>query len=115
MKIRVYPAQIVYVYDADTIRADVDLGFEVWARRVPLRIFGIDAPEMGTDEGRAARDFVRDLFPPGRDVIIRTHGREKYGRWLAEVNFTDPDAGTLGLADVLLDARHARPYDGGTR
>jgi len=34
------------VYDADTIRADIDEGDYRWEYQRPLRVYGIDAPEL---------------------------------------------------------------------
>lgn len=105
-----YPARIVSVYDGDSVTADIDLGMRVTVR-AKLRLLGIDAPEMGTEAGRAARDFLRELL--GRDgLVIRTHKDpgDKYGRWLAELYF-----GEESVADAMIRHGHARPYDGGAR
>ena len=83
----VYRALIVSVYDGDTVRADIDLGFGFWASRRPLRLAGIDAPEIRRptlQAGRAARDYLRRLVL-GKDVLVRTCKPGKYGRWLAEI------------------------------
>ncbi|MCW4050800.1 MAG: thermonuclease family protein, partial [Candidatus Bathyarchaeota archaeon] len=82
-----YRAVVVSVYDGDTIRADIDLGFGFWAHRRPLRLADIDAPELRGDTleaGRVARDFLKKLVM-GRDVLIETSKSGKYGRWLADV------------------------------
>lgn len=86
-----YRAEVVSVYDADTIRLDIDLGFKTWLKNTPVRLLGIDAPEIRGPEreaGLIARDALRRLFEehPGR-VMIRTarDSTGKYGRWLAEV------------------------------
>ena len=54
-----YRAYAFDVIDADTLRFDIDLGFETF-RRQRLRLVGIDAPERKSNAGKKARAFVRD-------------------------------------------------------
>lgn len=84
-----YIAEITDVYDADTVTANIELGFRSGLRGVKLRLLGIDAPEMrGAEkaEGRKSRDWLRDRILNKR-VFIKTHKDKtgKYGRWLAEI------------------------------
>lgn len=112
-----YLAHVRSVYDADTIRADVDCGFGIWTSNQSLRLLGIDAPELGTDEGRAARDYLRALLPVGTAVVIRTvkDGNDKYGRLLAAITATDVDGSGYSVNQRLIDTGHAVPYYGGKR
>lgn len=82
-----YAARVVQVYDGDTIKADVDLGFGVTLRKETFRLYGVDAPEMrGADrpQGILARDWLRARVL-GREVTLKTikDRKGKYGRWLA--------------------------------
>lgn len=102
------------IYDADTLRLDIDLGFGIWKHAEVVRLARIDAWEVRGSErtrGLAARDFVRDHLPPGTAVLIETikDARGKYGRYLAEIHLGD---GTL-LSDVLVEKGHAeyQSYD----
>lgn len=45
-----YKAQVVSVYDGDTLTVDIDLGFEVWLRKQKIRLAGIDTPEINALE-----------------------------------------------------------------
>ena len=92
---------------------DIDLGFGNWTKSQPIRIYGVDAPELGTTEGKAAREFTVALIPPGTKVVLTTFkdAKEKYGRYLGKV--TLPDGADLG--DILVAAGHAKPYFGGKR
>jgi len=108
----VYKARVTAVYDADTITVDVDLGFHAWLRKVKVRLYGIDAPEMrGVErpDGLVSRDWMRREIL-GKDIVMRTYkdgtGKGKYGRWLAEIYRAESDAVSLnqelvskGLAD----------------
>ncbi|MBL4892542.1 MAG: thermonuclease family protein [Rhizobiaceae bacterium] len=91
-----YQAEITKVYDADTITADVDLGFHTWRKGEKLRLYGINAPEVrGIEkpEGIVARDALRARIL-GKNVTIctikasksrRIDKRGKYGRYLAKI------------------------------
>jgi micrococcal nuclease len=67
---------------------------------IPLRIFGIDAPEMRQPGGFAARDALGALMPPGKLVRVDLlDGRDKYGRAIGKV-FDVKTGGDVGLALV---------------
>lgn len=86
-----YLATVISVYDGDTIRVDIDLGFKTWIHNTTIRFLGIDAPEIRGEErpaGLVARDALREIFTAHQDeVMLRTEQDTtgKYGRWLAEV------------------------------
>lgn len=110
-----YHAVIASIYDGDTFRADIDLGFSAWLKNVNFRMFGINTPEIrgGTAAekaaGLAARDRLRELMPVGAAVTIQSTKAGKYGRYLADV-FLETDAGVVHVNQVLLDEGHAVPY-----
>ena len=84
-----YRATVVAVYDGDTIRCDIDLGFHCWIKSERLRLARIDAPEIrGEDraKGLITRGWLRQKLL-GKTVIIQTlrDRQGKYGRFLAEV------------------------------
>lgn len=88
-----YSARVLSVYDADTIRVDIDLGFKSHICNEPIRLARINAPEVRGDEreaGLRARDALRDVILD-RKVILNTFKdkRGKYGRWLADVYLPD--------------------------
>ena len=108
-----YEARIVSVYDGDTVRADVDLGFNTWRRNERFRLFGIDTPELWgvSDEvkarGIAARDALRDRILD-KDVLICTikDRTGKYGRYLARIFVEGEDVNAW-----LISSGHAVPYE----
>jgi micrococcal nuclease len=84
-----YNAIVRSVYDGDTIRVDIDLGCSVWLRNEPLRLYGINAPEVrgkNREAGFAARDYLREMILD-KEVIIETRKdrKGKYGRYLADI------------------------------
>jgi micrococcal nuclease len=102
-----YRAKITAVYDGDTVTADIDLGFEVWLRGQRLRLLNIDTPEVrGKEkkEGIVSRDALRDRIL-GKEVIVMSDRRGKYGRWLVEI-FLDEE----NINSWLLNEGYAIPY-----
>ena len=86
-----YKAQVKAVIDADTIDVLIDLGFGVHTMQ-RLRLYGIDAPEMKTEAGKIAKEYVKSVLL-GADaamfVYVRTFKdrKDKYGRKLAVLYF----------------------------
>ncbi len=69
-----YKAVVVRVVDGDTVRADIDLGFNTWRRNEPLRLYGIDAPEPKgetSDAGKAATAALASRIE-GKELVICT-------------------------------------------
>src|SRR4026208_2575355 len=73
---------VVSVLDGDTI--------EVLHNTHPerVRLSGIDCPEKGQAFGTRAKQALSALVF-GRDVILQTHGQDKYGRTLGDVFLLD--------------------------
>ena len=108
-KLYYYRAVVCYVYDGDTVRADIDLGFEFWARRKSLRLRGIDSPELRGETrvaGLVARDYLRGLVH-GKSVMIRSYKAGKYGRWIADI-YLDGEEDSVN--EMMIHAGHAVPY-----
>lgn len=109
-----YRARVTSVYDGDTFRADIDLGFRVMCRSLDFRMLGINAPEVRGDTeaaGLASRDALRGLVL-GFDVTLRTQldKQEKYGRWLARVFASQANGVVLDVNQWLIDNHFAVPY-----
>lgn len=82
-----YRANVVSVYDGDTVTVDLDLGLKFWVRGAKLRLYGINTPEVRGEEkplGLKARDFLRAMLSD-HEVVVETIKDKtgKYGRWLA--------------------------------
>lgn len=110
-----YRAVVRKVHDGDTITVDVDLGFGFWAHAQQMRLLGIQAPELNTEQGVKARDYLLTLIPLDSYVEIHTikDKREKYGRMLADVYRLDRNGERALLVNkALLDARYAVEWNG---
>jgi len=101
-----YRATLIRVVDGDTVWLDVDLGFDV-RRKDSFRLFGIDAPEMGTPEGAAAKDWLLRRLPSVFMIRTEKDRREKYGRYLVTLIVNGSD-----INQEMLDQGIAREYGG---
>lgn len=113
----VYEARVVNVIDGDTIRVAI----AIWHNQVlttSIRVRGVDTPELRGKcaEERAlalkAKQFVRELLPPGARVTLTRVAPDKYGgRYDADVQTPDGTA----VAASLIAAGLARQYHGASR
>lgn len=101
-----YRGVVDAVHDGDTINIRLDVGFDltVYAR---CRILGINAPELSTDAGKAARDYAVSLLPAGSSVQVVSHGWDKYG---GRIDATVTLADGRDFGQVMLEAGQAVPY-----
>ncbi len=104
------------VYDGDTFYVDIiPCNMAVFCQHIPVRARGVDCPEMkgGTVETKAlakqAKAFTQEFLSGGK-ILLRNCSRDKYFRLLCDVEVN----GEI-LGEELIKARHAIPYDGGTR
>jgi len=75
-----YPAVVVSEHDGDTMRLDVDFGWAIHIVGDPAcRVFGMNAPELNTDAGKAALAHLNELCPVGTRVRVISYHWDKYG------------------------------------
>lgn len=117
-----YNASVIEVVDGDTVKINLDLGFSIMYRH-SCRLYGINAPEHGTEAGDAAKVYLTALLPPGTGVLVQTRkdSSEKYGRILAVVVVPEKKAvkktktaavPAIIVNDQLVAAGHAKVWDG---
>lgn len=68
--------RVTKIIDGDT--------FETASRKNPVRLANVDAPELGTLGGRAAKRALESLIG-GETVSIDTVARDQFGRSVAKV------------------------------
>ncbi|GFO71605.1 micrococcal nuclease [Bathymodiolus japonicus methanotrophic gill symbiont] len=109
-------SEVRTIYDGDSFRADINDWADIIGKSVPIRILGVDTPEMrGKCEqekfiARQAKQHAVALLRAGRVIELTNIQRGKYFRILANVII---DGESLG--DSLLSNGLARAYDGGKR
>lgn len=74
-------ARVVGHYDGDTLYADIDLGMEIVRKRMPVRLAGIDSPELRPLQpgAREAKAYLESLVPISTKVSLTAVGYDKYG------------------------------------
>lgn len=105
----------VRVIDGDTVKADVDLGFNVWLHDQSIRLADIDTPELKSQDrlhseaARLAQKRVMELIGDRPiNLITKSRRRDKFGRILASiVNHDD-----INVNQTLLHERLAVEYSG---
>lgn len=83
-------AEVLKVYDGDTITVKVDLGFGIYKIET-FRLSDLDAPEVRGEErpeGLVSRDYLRERIAAAdvNEMTIKTvrDKKGKYGRYIAE-------------------------------
>lgn len=110
-----YQAKVIKIQDGDSLIVLTDLGFRI-TQEMKLRLFGIDTPKIygpTREAGLAAKAYVQGALTVGSTIRVRTYKdrTEKYGRYLAEIFYGNPDLPIclnqelieLGLAEVYED------------
>lgn len=113
----VFKAIVLEVVDGDTLVVDVDCGFEI-KKKERIRLAGIDCPDIITEEGKEAAEYVRNQLARVPFVMLRTTKVDINGRFLGHVFYSLDD--TMEKDDIytegrylnqdLLDKGLARPY-----
>lgn len=107
-KLYYYAATITKIIDADTVDADVDLGFSI-IKTERLRLARVDAPEIRGSEreaGLEAKAWLSSQIPVGSKVMIRTEKSDSFGRYIAEI-FVTSDGESFNINDELVKVGHA--------
>lgn len=103
-----YRATVVRVVDGDTVDAIIDLGFRMTTTQ-RLRLARVDTPERN-QPGYGEAKALTERLASGKSATIRTIKVSKWGYYLAEITVDGQN-----VSDALLQARLAKPYDGGTK
>ena len=104
-----YNANIISVYDGDTVTANFDLGFYTKFTEKKIRLYGINTPELrgeSREAGLISRDWLRERVLH-KLIQVKTFkdSTGKYGRYLGELFVKDEN-----LNQLLLENNLAKPY-----
>lgn len=114
-----YKATVKRIIDGDSLVLDIDLGFYMFMNETKIRLYGLDAPEMNSEDpllrlqAIMATRYLFDNLKVGDKVTIKTvlDKREKYGRLLATVFTKDG----LNINEGLIQNKLAVSYHNLTR
>ncbi len=109
-----YQAKEARVIDGDTLEVLIDLGFSSFTLQ-RIRLAQIDAPEIRTAAGRAARNFLVELLADSKTIVLQTRKSDLHGRYVAHVFASSREItidacfkNGLFLNDLLIQNKHAR-------
>jgi len=108
----------VYVrnYDGDTITFNLPGLHPIIGDKISIRVNGIDTPEIRGKcekekyDAQQAKEMIADILKDAETITLKNIERGKYFRIVADV-FVDGES----LADELIEAGMAVPYDGGKK
>lgn len=113
MDLYTYKAICTRVIDGDTITCNIDMGFYTQLNEQTIRVARINTPELPTVEGYRSKIRLQNLIE-GKEIVIKTEkirnktngfntfsGKDKYGRWLAEIFFNSENVGDLLVKENL--------------
>lgn len=117
---KIYPGtyQVIVkkVDDGDTIQVDIPAMPAIIGEAISIRLYGIDSPEIHDRRpeikaiANKAKEMLKDTLYSAKIVSITDLRRDKYFRIDAVVI-----ADGKNLNQMMLEAKLAKPYDGGKK
>ncbi|QBZ82175.1 nuclease [Hydrogenovibrio crunogenus] len=108
--------EVTSIYDGDTFRVNIHSWPKIAGKRMPVRINGIDTPELRAkcqfekDLAVKAKQFTVSMLRSANKIELMNIKRGKYFRIIADVLIDRKD-----LAKSLIAKGLAVKYDGGTK
>lgn len=103
-------------YDADTITFNIPSTHPLLGKKMNVRVYGIDTPELRTknkcekEVGYKAKELVTKLLKKAKRIDLENIKRGKYFRVVADVKVDG-----VSLNEILLESGLAYPYYGKTK
>jgi endonuclease YncB( thermonuclease family) len=115
-----YVITVVEVVDGDTVKANIDMGWDTWRHNQPIRLNGYDSPEKSSSNplekqaSAAVLKYVQSLLPKDTKTMLMSHSLDKYGRVLGEIMLPAAKGkkDSVALSTALLAKKIVRPYTG---
>jgi micrococcal nuclease len=95
-----YRAELVRIIDGDTFVARVDLGFRI-RHDINVRIADVDTPELPSDRGRQATDFLRENMEGEHLLIQSRKDKRSFERWVCDVWVQNKVLGWVSIGDLI--------------
>lgn len=71
-----YRAFITHIYDADTMRSDIDVGFRMWRGGETLRLYAINTPEIKRSKAKGITSADVEIGYQCRDIMLKALGED---------------------------------------
>jgi endonuclease YncB( thermonuclease family) len=114
-----YRVRVVDIIDGDSVRIDIDKGFEDWKVNQNVRLFGLNAPEIRTRDihekemGYKVKAWVAAKFEVNGEYCIMESYYDKsgkFGRILGTFWLNDEDGNLYNLNELMLNEGLAELY-----
>lgn len=107
-----YNVKFIKNYDGDTFTFDLGSGLPDLFRTIPVRLYGIDTPEIKsrTKAATDARDFAHNEITNAKQVNLVECSKDKYFRILCKIQYDGKD-----LTTELLNRDMGYAYYGGKK
>lgn len=103
-----YRAEFLAAHDGDTYTLRIDLGFYASAA-VPIRLRGVDTPELGTAHADESTAFARWHLSRAEEIVVESYrDARSFERWVADV-YVDG----YPLARRIIETKHGESYPPG--
>lgn len=90
-----YKVELVSVYDGDTFKVNLPCEYDIFCKKISVRVKGIDTPEIRTKDpcekrmAKKAKAFTKEFLKSG-PIILRKCEKDKYFRLLCDVSVRNP-------------------------
>lgn len=104
---KVLVSRVVSCFDGDTFRVDVDTWPQLFGRKIPVRIRGINCPEKRRFNNEVpadalkAMEFTKTALLNGKRILLLNVTRGKYFRLIADVEIDGHDLASDLLSNGL--------------
>jgi endonuclease YncB( thermonuclease family) len=101
------PAVVVRVIDGDTVVVHMEIMPGFVLHEAHVRVQGINAPEMNTVAGKAAKLAAEVFLPVNMVIMLAMQDTDKYGRMLGKITMSDGQS----FGDLMIASGHAVVYN----
>ena len=109
-------SSVIEVHDGDTLKVNLPCSVDTMCKGVLVRVSHIDTPEIHSKDAhekalaQRAKDVAMNFVNKSHGNMTMVCGRDKYFRLNCSI---ESDQGDLATAE--LNAKLAKPYEGGTK
>lgn len=101
------PAIVVRVVDGDTVVVHMEIMPGFVLHEAHVRVQGINAPEMNTVAGKAAKIAAEVFLPVNSVIMLSMEDTDKYGRMLGKITLVDGQS----FGDLMIASGNAVVYN----
>lgn len=111
-----FKCKVLYVYDGDTIKVNIDKGHNDWKHDWMLRLAGINTEELNSsdpvkrEKAIQAKAYLETLVKPGQIIYAKSVKVDKYANRYDAYIYLVPDSTGKSLSEMMLDAGMANKY-----